>query len=253
MREGTKMLVKGKNVVITGCLKGIGRSTLDIFAENGANIWACCEKKTTEFEEHILGLSSEYNIWVRPVYFDFLDESTVKVAVKQIHQDKDSIDALINIAGITKDALFHMVSMKDMKTIFEVNLFAQITFSQYITKMMLKNKRGSVIYISSISALDGNVGQLSYSASKAALVGVTKTLSAELSPRGIRVNAIAPGVIDTEMTSGVSGTSLQELINSSALKKIGRPSDVAKAILFLASDHSSYITGQVLRVDGGIR
>ena len=247
------MLLKGKNAVITGCLKGIGRSTLDTFAKNGANVWACCQEKTDEFERHITQLQNDNGVWIKPIYFDFLDESKLKIAVKQIHQDKVAVDALINIAGITKDSLFQMVSMSDMKTVFEVNLFAQILFSQYITKMMLKNRSGSIVFISSISGLDGNIGQLSYSSSKAAIVGVVKTLSAELGPQGIRVNAVAPGVIDTEMTKGVSGDSLEKLIGSSALKKIGHPGEIANANLFLASDLASYITGQIIRVDGGIR
>ncbi len=247
------MLLKGKNAVITGCLKGIGRSTLDAFAKNGANVWACCQEKTDEFESHITQLQSENGVWIKPLYFDFLDESELKTAVKQIHRDKHAIDALINVAGITKDSLFQMVSMSDMRTIFEVNLFAQILFSQYITKIMLKSRSGSIVFISSISGLDGNIGQLSYSSSKAAIVGAVKTLSAELGPRGIRVNAVAPGVIDTEMTKGVSGDSLEKLIGSSALKKIGHPGEIANANLFLASDLASYITGQIIRVDGGIR
>jgi 3-oxoacyl-[acyl-carrier protein] reductase len=145
-----------------------------------------------------------------------------------------------------------MTTMEQMKKVFEVNFFSQMLLTQYITKIMMRNKAGSVINISSISAIDGNPGQLAYTASKAAIIGATKTLSAELAGYGIRVNAIAPGVIDTEMTKKMPPEVLKRLMAKSDLKHLGLPSEVAGVILFLASDMSSYVTGQVLRVDGGI-
>ena len=246
------MILKGKNVVITGCLKGIGRSTLDLFARQGANIWACSQKKEDAFELHIDQLQEENTVWIKPIYFDFADEIQLKEAVKQIRSDKMVIDSLINIAGMTIDARFHMMSMKDLRQVFEINYFSQLLFTQYITKLMLRQNFGNVVFISSIAGIDGSVGQVSYASSKAAVIALTKSLSAELGPMGIRVNAIAPGVIDTEMTRAVEGDSLKNLIELSALKKIGLPEDVAGTLAFLASDLSSYITGQVLRIDGGI-
>ncbi len=246
------MLLKGKNVVITGCLKGIGRATMELFAKNGANIWACCQFQDTQFEECIDSLQQKYDVWITPVYFDLTEHDQIKAAVKTIMSAKQPLDVLVNIAGMTQDALFHMISMEQMKRIFEVNFFSQMLLTQYITKLMLRKKSGSVINISSISAIDGNPGQLSYSASKAALIGATKTLSAELAPSGIRVNAIAPGVIKTEMTEDLPDEALERLMDKSSLKRIGLAEEVGNAILFLASDMSSYITGQVLRVDGGI-
>jgi 3-oxoacyl-[acyl-carrier protein] reductase len=153
---------------------------------------------------------------------------------------------------MTQDAFFHMIPMEQMKKVFEVNYFAPMLFTQYITKVMLRHKKGSVINITSISGLDGNPGQLSYSASKGALIAATKTLSAELAPQGIRVNAIAPGVIKTDMTAQLPPEAFQRFMEKSGLKHPGLPGEVAGAILFLASDYSSYITGQILRVDGGI-
>jgi 3-oxoacyl-[acyl-carrier protein] reductase len=247
------MMLHGKNAVITGCLKGIGRATLDAFASEGANIWACCQEYSEQFEKHINEQEDRYSIWIKPIYFDFSDENQIKSAVKQIRADKKNIDSLINIVGITKDAHFHMVSMKDMRNVFEVNFFSQILFTQYITKIMLRQNTGSVIFTSSISGIDGNIGQLTYASSKAAIIAATKTLSAELGPNGIRVNAVAPGVVDTDMTKGVKGESLQNLVELSDLKRLGLPEDIAGTILFLASDYSSYVTGQVLRIDGGIR
>ena len=246
------MILKGKNVVITGCLKGIGRSTLDLFVRHGANVWACCQEKDDSFELHLKMLQEENTVWIKPIYFDFADELQLKEAVKQIRSDKMAIDSLINIAGMTIDARFHMMSMKDLRQVFEINYFSQLLFTQYITKLMLRQNFGNVVFTSSIAGIDGSVGQVSYASSKAAVIALTKSLSAELGPMGIRVNAIAPGVIDTEMTRTVEGDSLKNLIELSALKKIGLPEDVAGTLAFLASDLSSYITGQVLRIDGGI-
>jgi 3-oxoacyl-[acyl-carrier protein] reductase len=246
------MMLKGKNAVITGCLKGIGRSTMDLFAQNGANIWACCQHEDPEFESQIKELAVKNNIWITPLYFDLLDPEQVKSAAHVIRDTKQPVDVLVNIAGMTHDALFLMTTMEQMKKVFEVNFFSQMLLTQYITKYMLRQKAGSVINISSISAIDGNSGQLSYSASKAAIIGATKTLSAELAGSGIRVNAIAPGVIKTEMTEKMPADVLAGLMVKSDLKHMGLPEEVAGVIMFLASDMSSYITGQIIRVDGGI-
>jgi 3-oxoacyl-[acyl-carrier protein] reductase len=246
------MLLKGKNAVVTGCLKGIGRSTLDLFARNGANVWACCQYESPEFSEHIKELAATNNVWITPLYFDLLDPEQIKTAAHSIRESKQPVDILVNIAGMTHDALFHMTTMDQMKKVFEVNFFSQMLLTQYITKNMIRHKSGSVISISSISALDGNPGQLSYTASKAAIIGATKTLSAELAGYGIRVNAVAPGVINTEMTANLPTEVMARLMARSDLKHMGLPEEVAEVILFLASDMSSYITGQIIRVDGGI-
>jgi len=246
------MLLQGKNAVITGCLKGIGRSTMDTFAENGANIWACCQYGSDEFNQHIHDLIERNNIWITPLYFDLLEPEQIKKALKTIRETKLPVDILVNIAGMTQDALFHMMTMEQMKKIFEVNFFSQMLLTQSITKFMVRRGSGSVINISSISAIDGNPGQLAYSASKAAIIGATKTLSAELAASGIRVNVVAPGVIKTEMTENLPSHVLEKLMISSDLKHMGLPNEVSDVILFLASDLSSFITGQIIRVDGGI-
>ena len=243
----------GKNVVITGCLQGIGLETLDLFAENGADsIFACAYKETPEFILHLEELQSKYRSTIIPVFFDLLDEISVKEAAKQILKECKNIDVLINIAGITNDALFHMITMDQMKQTFMVNFFSQMLFTQYISKSMIKNKKGSIVNISSISGIDGNPGQLSYSASKAALIGATKTLAAELGSSGIRVNAIAPGVIATAMTKNLPEVALDRQMRRSNIHRLGLPQEVAKSIMYLASDMSSFVTGQVIRVDGGI-
>ena len=247
-------MLKGKNAVITGTLQGIGKATLEYFASNGANVWACALRQSEEFEAFCKELEQKHGVWVKPVYFDLTNADEIKAAVKTIQSDKQPVDALVNIAGMAKDAIFHMVSMEVMKLVFEVNFFSQIQFSQYITKLMLRNPNpSSVVFVSSISALDGNVGQLAYGSSKAALIGAMKTMSKELASKGIRVNAIAPGVIDTDMNKVVPQEVIEAKIKTMDIKRLGKPSEVASTIAFLASDLSKHITGQVIRIDGGIK
>jgi 3-oxoacyl-[acyl-carrier protein] reductase len=247
------MLLIGKNAVITGCLKGIGRATLETFAKNGSNVWACALAFDDEFEIYCQNLAKDNNVWIKPVYFDLTDQEQIKTGLRQIASDKLPVNILVNIAGMTKDALFHMIPMDQMKLIFEVNFFSQMYITQFITKLMVRQKSGSVINISSISAIDGSYGQLSYSSSKAALIGATKTLSIELADKGVRVNALAPGVIATDMVKIVPEETLSKHINQMKIKRLGRADEVSDAILFLASDLSDYITGQILRIDGGIK
>ena len=246
------MILSGKTAVITGCLQGIGRATMDVFAQNGANVFACCQYETEEFANHIKELSKGNQVEIIPIYFDLIDDASIKQAAREIQKGKKPIDVLVNIAGMTQDALFQMVTMDQMKTVFQVNYFSQILFSQYIIKLMLRSGSGSVINISSISALDGNPGQLVYASSKGAMIAATKTMSAELAPRGIRVNSIAPGVINTAMTAIVPKEAMDKLMSKSNIKRVGMPTEVANVIMYLASDLSSFVTGQTIRVDGGI-
>lgn len=246
------MLLKGKTAVITGCIQGIGRATLDLFAKEGADILACCQNESEEFSIHIEKLKNEFDVDIIPIYFDLSDETSIKNAAKTIMQTKKPVNVLANIAGMTQDALFQMVTREQLNKIFDINFFSQIIFTQYIVKLMLRYGGGSIINTSSISALDGNVGQLSYSAAKAAWAAATKTMSLELGPKGIRVNAIAPGVIDTPMTKDLSQEALERQLSRCKLNRIGKTDEVANTIAYLASDLSSFVTGQVVRIDGGI-
>jgi 3-oxoacyl-[acyl-carrier protein] reductase len=246
-------MLSGKNVVITGALQGIGLATLNFFAANGANVWACALTKTDEFESHCKDLSDKYGVWVKPVYFNLLNNDEIKAGVKSIMSDKLQVDGLVNIAGMAKDALFQMVSMDTMKMVFDVNFFSQIYLSQFIVKLMLRYKNpASIVFVSSISALDGNEGQLAYSSSKAALIGAMRTMSKELGPKGIRVNAIAPGVIDTDMNKVVPPEVIQKKIDTMDIKRLGKPEEVASTIGYLVSNLSSFVTGKIIRIDGGI-
>ena len=245
-------ILKNKNVVITGCLKGIGLSTLEVFAENGANIFACVQNEDFEFETYIKKLSEQYSVFIIPVYFDLANYDSIKSGMKYIQSFNYPIHGLVNIAGMVHNGLLHMTTIEKMKEVFDINFFSHLYITQFISKLMMKSKSGSIVNISSISAIDGNHGQVAYSSSKAAIIGATKTLSIELGKYGIRVNAIAPGVIATDMTKELSEDKLNNLLNKTKLNRIGKAVEVANSLVYLISDKSSYLTGQIIRVDGGI-
>ncbi len=246
-------MLTGKNIVVTGCLQGIGKATLKTFAENGANVFACAYAANDEFENFCKDLADKNAVKITPIYFDMSDNAAVVAAAKKIQSAKEEIHGLVNIAGINNDALFPMVTYKDLFDTFQVNFFAQIIFSQYIVRLMQRKKTvGSIVFTSSISALDGNRGQTAYGASKAALIGAMKTMALELGEFNIRVNAIAPGVIKSPMTDKLPENILASKIKTMDIPRLGEVAEVAKLYLFLMSDLSSHFTGQVIRIDGGM-
>ncbi|KAF6625379.1 SDR family NAD(P)-dependent oxidoreductase [Paenibacillus peoriae] len=246
-------MLRGKNAVITGCSRGIGKQTVRVFASSGANIWACLREPNDEFLEYIEGLSKEYNVTITPVYFDFSNTDQIKAAVKVIMGSKQTVDILVNNAGITYNALFQMTTMDKLREVFEINFFSQFLFTQLIVKLMVRQKSGSIVNISSSAALDGNAGRSAYGSSKAALVCMTKALAEELAEYNIRSNAIAPGITGTDMAfSSMTEEVIESTLVQTALKRIGQPFEIAQVALFLASEMSSYMTGQVIRVDGGM-
>jgi len=247
------MLLKNKTAVITGCNRGIGKSILETFSQNGANIFACSRNISDDFTDKLKELENKYQNKIFPIKLDLQDQESVKEAANSILQSEKSIDILINNAGTIHTALFQMTSRKKLEEIFEVNYFAQSSFTQKIVKSMIKKKTGSIIYISSSSATDGNIGRSAYAASKAALNSEAKVLSRELGSYNVRVNVVAPGLTDTDMMSeNTSKEIIEETILKTSLKRVGKPKEIANTALFLSSDISSYITGQVIRVDGGI-
>lgn len=247
-------MLSGKNIVITGCIQGIGRETLRVFSENGANIFACAYKQQDEFDLFCKDLAAKNNVQITPVYFDMMNNDEIKNSAKIIQQAKVEINGLVNIAGINRDAFFSMVTYQDLLDTFQVNFFSQIIFSQYIVKLMQRKKtQGSILFTSSISALDGNEGQTAYAASKGALIGAMKTMALELGKTGIRVNAIAPGVIKSPMTDKLCEKIIEQKIKTMDIPRLGEAEEVANLCMFLMSDLSSHISGQVIRVDGGIR
>ncbi|MBR6014225.1 MAG: SDR family oxidoreductase [Selenomonadaceae bacterium] len=245
------MLLKNKTAVITGCNRGIGKEILKIFAENGADIFACVRKENENFSELIKNLSEENGVEIIPLYFDMTDETAMKNSVMQIRKTKKKIDILVNNAGINspESKLFQMTTIKSIREIFEVNFFAQLQLTQYILKFM--NQGGSIINMSSISALDGIQGQIAYGSSKAALIGFTFSLAQELGKQNIRVNAVAPGFTDTDMGNSSTDDYIKNILDNSTFGRMGKAEEIAKAVLFLASDLSSFVTGEIFRIDGG--
>lgn len=246
------MLLKGKSAVITGSNRGIGRAVLQVFAENGASLFACARKETAEFSETLRSIVASTGAIIQPVFFDLNREEEVKSAIQVIVGSEVPIDALVNNAAVAAGGFFQMTSMKDMKGIFDVNFFSQIQFTQGLSRHMARAKRGSIINIGSTAGLIGQPGTISYGSSKAALMFATKTMASELGASNVRVNAIAPGVTKTEMFDQMDEKSRLKQIESAALKRPAEAREIADVALFLASDLSAYVTGQVLRVDGGM-
>ncbi|RRD93846.1 SDR family oxidoreductase [Clostridiales bacterium COT073_COT-073] len=245
-----KRLLEGKTAIITGSNRGIGRAILENFAENGASVFACARKKNPIFEKELENLSKIHKNEIIPIYFELGNESETKEAVKQIRSYKKEIDVLVNNAGIlSKNEVFLMTSLDKLKEIFEVNFFAQMYFTQLIARSMQKRKKGSIIYVSSIAGIDGFFSGYDYASSKAALNLAVIQLSKELGQSDIRVNAVAPGMVNTDMFQNAEN--IDFLLDGINLGRFGKPEEIANAVMFLASDLSSYITGQIMRVDGG--
>jgi len=247
------LLLKNKVAVVTGCNRGIGKEIVRVFAENGANIWACVRKENQSFTKFIHNLEQKHSVNINPVYFDLSDELQIKAGVKTIINSKQPVNILVNNAGIIFTALFQMYSMEKLREMFEINYFSQMLLTQYISRLMIRQRSGSIINISSSAAIEGNEGRTGYASAKASMIASTKVLARELAPYNIRVNAVAPGLTETEMmVNSTPEDALQETLNRICLRRVGEPREIANTALFLASDLSSYTTCQVLRVDGGM-
>lgn len=247
-----KKLLEGKNTIVTGSARGIGHKTVEVFAANGANVWACARTQTPEFDAYCSELSSKYNVTIKPVYFELTNIDEVKAAVKVIMSEKKPVDAIVNNAGITYNALFQMSNKEWIDKTLNVNFVAPYIFTQYIVKLMVRAGHGNIVNIASSAALDGNSGRSIYGASKAAVACATKSMAEELGEKGIRANSIAPGITQTDMLSSMTDEVINETVMATDSQQPGTPEDIANAALFLASDLSSYVTGQILRVDGGM-
>jgi len=244
-------LLENKNVIITGGSRGIGKAIAEKFAQNGANIAFTCVKMS---EDSLALAKNLENLGVKAKAYesdasDF--ESALRLA-ENVFNDFGSIDVLVNNAGITKDNLLLRMSEEDFNDVMKVNMNSVFNNTKAVLRQMLKQKNGSIINLSSVVGVKGNAGQCNYSSSKAAIIGFTKSVALELGSRNIRCNAIAPGFIETEMTRALQQDQINEWAESIPLKRSGKAEDVANTSLFLASDMSSYITGQVMNVCGGM-
>ena len=245
-------MLAGKNAIITGARSGIGLASVRRFAQLGANCWAVVHRDDAGFMETIDSIQKEYGVWVKLVHIDLSDSESIKAGIRGILSEKMSVDVLVNAAGImSPNRLFSMTSMSDIRRVMDVNFFSILEITQFVLRAMQRQKKGSIVNIASIAADCEDTSQLEYSTSKAALVCATKKLARELGALGIRVNAVSPGLTSTRMVSEIDDSALSKIKSGLASKRLGTPEEIAEVIAFLASDRSSFVNGENIKVDGG--
>ena len=240
----------GKVALVTGATRGLGRAIADKLAAGGASL--IITATSNAIESVAAELKEKYNVEVVSFYGDISQEETVKALFKLIEEKFGKLDICVNNAGITKDGLSMRMSADDFDRVLTVNLRSTFLVSKEASMMMMRARYGKIVNMSSIVGIQGNVGQANYSASKAGIIGLTKSMAVELAKRNVTVNAVAPGFIDTDMTRAVADKARDEFMSRIPMCRAGVPEEIADAVAFFASDASRYITGQVLVVDGGM-
>ena len=245
------MLLEGKKAVIAGGSRGIGLTIVELFLKEGASVYFMdlipCDNMSDL--EKLAGKNNASVIFKKT---DVSSEEETTRVVKEILASSGGIDILVNNAGITRDGLMFRMPLENWQKVLTVNLTSAFLVSKHFAMAMMKQRSGAIINMASVVGIGGNVGQTNYSASKAGLIGFTKSLAKEVAARGVRVNAVAPGFIDTEMTRKLSEEAKQAMLGQIPFGRGGTPEEVAKVVLFLASDLASYVTSQVIRIDGGM-
>ena len=244
-------LLKNKIAIITGATRGIGKGIARTFALNGCNV-ALTYSSSVEAAQSLEQELNELGVKAKSYQSNAADFDQAQALVDKVLEDFETVDVLVNNVGITKDNLLMRIGEADFDQVIEVNLKSVFNMTKAIQRTFLKQKSGSLIHMSSVVGIKGNAGQSNYAASKAGIIGFSKAIALELGSRNIRSNVVAPGFIETEMTDKLSEDMVQKWREGIPLKRGGSPEDVANACLFLASDLSNYITGQVLQVDGGM-
>ncbi len=244
-------MLKGKNVIVTGATRGIGREIALTLAQNGANIAMNYRNLNSEVEDLINEIKS-FGVDALAIKCDVSITEEVDNFVKEVKSHYNTIDILVNNAGITKDGLILRMKEEDFDDVLDVNLKGTFNTTKSVSSIMVRQKYGKIINISSVVGIAGNAGQCNYAASKAGVIGFSKSVARELASRNINVNVVAPGYINTDMTKNLPDKVKEEIIKSIPMKKIGDPKAVANLVLFLSSNLSNYITGQVINVDGGM-
>ena len=240
-----------KTAIITGANRGIGKELVLEFAQNGYDIWACARSESEEFETFLNKLSKQTSTVIKPIYFDLLYEESIKTGIKQILSEKKQIDVLINNAGIAHGGLLAMTSLDKLKEVYQINVFAQVQIMQLVSRQMMKQNSGCIINMCSVGGIETQPGYLAYGSSKASLIWMTKSLSKELGPYNIRVNGIAPGLIDTDMGNYKSSDEMEKTLNRMSISRMGKPEEIAKAAVYIASEDSAFMTGHIMVIDGG--
>ncbi len=244
-------LLENKTAIITGATRGIGKGIAEVFAKQGANVAFTYSSSVDAAKELEKELSS-YGVKAKGYQSNAANFDAAQELAKDVLEEFGSIDILVNNAGITKDNLLLRISEEDFDKVIEINLKSVFNLTKAVIRPMMKQRNGSIINMSSVVGVKGNAGQTNYAASKAGILGFTKSVALELGSRNIRCNAIAPGFIETEMTAALPEETVKGWRDAIPLKRGGSPEDIANACVFLASDMSTYITGQTLNVDGGM-
>lgn len=246
------MLLEGKKAVVTGGTRGIGFAVVETFLKNGASVALFGSRQET-VDKALAKLKAENPDWdVMGLAPDLTDYAAVEAAMAKVTEAFGRIDILVNNAGITRDGLLMMMKPEDFDTVIAANLRGAFLCMKAVARQMVKQRYGRIVNLSSVVGLRGNAGQVNYAASKAGVIGMTKSLAKELAGRNITVNAVAPGFIDTDMTAALTETAKNAALGSIPMGRMGTPENVAKAVAFLAGEDAGYITGQVLAVDGGM-
>ena len=244
-------MLKDKNIIVTGATRGIGKEIALTLAQNGANI-AINYRNYNEEVEELINSIKEFGVDAIAVKCDVSKSDEVDNFISEVKNHFSSIDVLVNNAGITKDGLLLRMKDEDFNSVLDVNLKGTFNTTKSISPIMIKQKHGKIINISSVVGIVGNAGQCNYAASKAGVIGFSKSVARELASRNINVNVVAPGYIDTDMTKSLPDKVKDEILKSIPMKKMGNPKEVANLVLFLSSSLSDYITGQVISPNGGV-
>jgi len=242
------MRLENKKALITGALRGIGKTIADLFIAEGAEVWGLDYKTPEDLSDRAAQAKGKLH-WVE---LDLSQHAKIDEAIDGALKESGGFDIVVNNAGITKDNLSFRMSMEEWQKVIDINLSAAFYVSRTVARDMIKKRTGSIVNMASVVGIHGNGGQANYAASKAGLIAVTKSIANEVASRGVRVNAIAPGYIETDMTAVLPEEVKKKMTDVIPMKRTGKQEDVARAVLFFASDDSTYITGQVLPVDGGM-